>query len=138
RCTEIARASDAGRAPRDRTPSGRREAPVLVAGGLVRCGALLQAQADLLGRPLLVSNSPDATALGAAVLAAHGPLRVFERTSQSRPAARAEGVRLVRPRLPRGEAEARFRAWERAVYGPEGGAGRVAGPAAGAPRRGRI
>jgi len=138
RCAEIVRASDAERPPRDRALSIRRDAPVLVAGGLVRCATLLQAQADLLGRPLLVSTSPDATALGAAVLAGRGPLRLFQGADRSRPAAGAEEGRIVRPRLSRAEAEARFRTWERAVYGPDGGGGREAGPAAGAPRRGRI
>lgn len=43
-----------------------------VDGGLTRSALLMQTQADLLQRPVEVSALPDATALGAAALAAHG------------------------------------------------------------------
>jgi glycerol kinase len=123
RCAEIARAAGVGPGP----------GPVLVSGGLVRCRTLLQAQADLLGRPLLVLATPDATARGAALLARDGPRTLIApRAERGRGSDHGAGT-VVQPRMSRDEAEDRYRAWERAVYRPGRGAA-----AAGWPRRGRI
>jgi glycerol kinase len=105
RCAEIAFAA----APRTRSPGPTETAAVRVSGGLTRCRALLQAQADLLGRPLLVTETRDATAVGAAALAAH------DVNTEGRIAAQVRET--VRPRLLPGEALALRRAWGRAVYG---------------------
>ena len=113
RCAEILRAARAGGAP------DSRHAPVPVAGGLVRCRALLQAQSDLLQRPLRVRESADATAVGAALLARDGPDGTFG--PRGGRGGRDEGDLYVRPRISADEAEARFGAWERAVYGPGAG-----------------
>ncbi len=110
RCAEILRLTDRTGASGGR--GGAARGPVLAAGGLTRCRALLQAQADLLQRPVLVRDSPDATAWGAALMARLGPGGVVA----ARPRA---GGSIVRPRIGAGEAEARYRAWARAVYGPE-------------------
>jgi glycerol kinase len=115
RCAEIAfaAASPTGSPLQNRRRGSKagptQTGPVRVSGGLTRCRALLQAQADLLGRPLWVTDMRDATAVGAAALAAHGvrtPARVA-----------AEVRETVRPRLLPGEALALRRAWARAVYG---------------------
>jgi glycerol kinase len=50
---------------------GRPLTSLRVDGGLTRSRVLLQAQADLLQVPVLVSRTPDATALGVAALARH-------------------------------------------------------------------
>jgi glycerol kinase len=103
RCAEILRAASAIGRPR----RGVHGTVVRVSGGLIRCRRLVQTQADLLGRPVVMSASADATALGAALLAAgrDAPL----------PAARGEVV--VRPRLAGRAATYLWRDWERAVYG---------------------
>jgi glycerol kinase len=112
RCAEILRAAAAGGAP----CGGR--SPVPVAGGLTRCRALLQAQADLLQRRLLVCDATDATAAGAALLALQGSAGTFAvRRGGGGPGGRTPSERLVLPRLGADEAEARYRAWKRAVYG---------------------
>jgi glycerol kinase len=103
RCAEILRAAGGG--------AGRGGAPVVATGGLTRCRTLVQAQADLLQRPILVRDLKDATGLGAALLAARGP------EALRAPAARGGRDVLVRPRLPAAEAGARYRAWAAAVYG---------------------
>ncbi len=108
RCTEILRAGH--RAARHRMP-GR---PIVVAGGLTRCRTLMQAQADLLQRPVLLRDSSDATAHGAALMARPVPAGKI-------PAGVASEDLLIRPRVSRDEAEARFEAWKRAVYGPREG-----------------
>ena len=51
---------------------GRPLQSLRVDGGLTRSRLLMQAQADLLQVPVLVSRSPDATALGVAALAQQG------------------------------------------------------------------
>jgi len=104
RCAEIVRAAP----PRD----GPRGASILVAGGLTRCRTLLQTQADLLQRPIVVRETPDATGLGAALLT-RDPAGWWGRHDAARD-------RLsVPPRISRDEADARYVAWVRAVYGPE-------------------
>jgi len=64
RCAEIALAAAAA------APARVAGEPVRVSGGLTRCRYLLQAQADLLSRPVAVPGTRDATAVGAALLAA--------------------------------------------------------------------
>jgi glycerol kinase len=111
RCAEIAFAA----APRSAVPTrGRKEGAVRVSGGLTRCRALLQAQADLLGRALLVTETRDATAVGAAALAAHD--------ANSAARVPAEAREKVMPRLGRDDAAVVRRAWARAVYGRDGAA----------------
>jgi glycerol kinase len=120
RCAEIVRTAEAG-APSGASAAagappgggaGRRDWPILAAGGLTRCRALLQAQADLLQRPIAVRDFPDATGRGAALLAAVSPARLFG----ARETAPSRGT-VFRPRISADEAESRFRCWERAVYG---------------------
>jgi glycerol kinase len=119
RCAEIIRVAEAHTAPgAGNAPNGGedRPRPVLVAGGLTRCRTLLQAQADLLQRPVVVRESPDATCLGAALLTrGHASRWSGERTTIG--ARRGGGV--TRPRISPDEAENRYRDWERAVYGEE-------------------
>lgn len=83
-----------------------------VDGGLTRSRALLQTQADLLQAPIEVYPSPDATALGTAALARLG-------AGQVATAAEAVGGwtpgATYEPRISADEAEARLRAWRRAV-----------------------
>jgi len=122
RCAEIVRAAQPHPA------AGRRAAaeaalPILAAGGLTRCRTLLQAQADLLQRPVLVRESPDATCLGAALLTRSPSLWWG---GGGAPSAR-RGTDVFEPRVSRDESEIRYRAWERAVYGDG------AAPVAGAP-----
>jgi glycerol kinase len=101
RCAENLRAA-AGRVPAD-------DRPIVVAGGLTSCRTLLQAQADLLQRPLILRETPEATAVGAALMA-----RASWRGTP--PLRRAGAGRLVIPGISRDEAETRYAAWERAVY----------------------
>ncbi|MET9448697.1 FGGY family carbohydrate kinase [Streptomyces cinerochromogenes] len=81
-----------------------------VDGGLTRSALLMQTQADLLQRPVEVSALPDATALGAAVLARLGAqpgLSVEDALPDGKPAA------VYEPRIPAAQAaerRARFRA----------------------------
>jgi glycerol kinase len=53
-------------------PPGSALSALRVDGGLTRSRVLMQAQADLLQVPVLIGRSPDATALGVAVLARLG------------------------------------------------------------------
>jgi len=103
RCAEIVRTAP---------PGGPRGAPILAAGGLTRCRTLLQTQADLLQRPIVVRETPDATGLGAALLT-RDPSGWWGRGD-----AASDRLRVL-PRISRDEARARYAAWERAVYGPE-------------------
>jgi len=123
RCAEIVRAAAAG----DATTPGRGAgaarrvseaergaaggAPILAAGGLTRCRTLLQTQADLLQRPIVVRDTPDATGLGAALLT-RNPSGWWGRHDTVPDRLR------IQPRITRREAEARLLAWETAVYGP--------------------
>jgi glycerol kinase len=81
-----------------------------VDGGLTRSALLMQTQADLLQRPVEVSELPDATALGAGALARLGAdprLTVEDVLPEGKPAA------VYEPRIPAGEAaerRSRFRA----------------------------
>jgi len=118
RCAEIIRVADQHAAP-GRVPGGAASGPlpVLVAGGLTRCRTLLQAQADLLQRPIVVRESPDATCLGAALLARSPALWWGGGITAL---AGGGGRNVTWPRLSRDEAERRYRDWETAVYGAEG------------------
>jgi glycerol kinase len=104
RCAEIFRSAERT------TGAANQRRPIVVAGGLTRCRTLVQAQADLLQREVLLSESADATARGAAILTL--PAR-----SGSIPRGPEGSGRLVRPRISRDEAESRFAAWAKAVYG---------------------
>jgi glycerol kinase len=91
---------------------GRPLVRLRVDGGLTRSTTLLQAQADLLQAPVDVYPSPDATAHGVAALARLGAGLVAspaEAVAPWRPAATFE------PQLSADAAEARLRAWRRAV-----------------------
>jgi glycerol kinase len=83
-----------------------------VDGGLVRSTTLLQTQADLLQAPVDVSPSPDATALGTAALARLGA--GLARTPADAVGAWTPAATFT-PRIGPDEAEARLRAWRRAV-----------------------
>ncbi|MFF1282996.1 FGGY family carbohydrate kinase [Streptomyces sp. NPDC058299] len=89
-----------------------------VDGGLTRSTLLMQAQADLLQRPVEVSALPDATALGAAALARLGAdpaLSVEDALPDWKPAT------VYEPRIPAdraAERRARFRGAVAALLGP--------------------
>ena len=120
RCAEIIRVAEQHAAP-GRVTGGAASAsgplPVLVAGGLTRCRTLLQAQADLLQRPIVVRESPDATCLGAALLARSPALWWGDGIAVD---AGGGGRNVTWPRLSRDEGERRYRDWATAVYGTEG------------------
>jgi glycerol kinase len=86
----------------------------------------MQAQADLLQCPVIIDPVPEATALGAAAMAAGDPERLFggecEGIHQVGAALhhRRPGALIIPPRIGRDEAAARRRAWRRAVYGRDG------------------
>ncbi|MGW2486320.1 FGGY family carbohydrate kinase [Streptomyces sp. NPDC001606] len=89
-----------------------------VDGGLTRSALLMQAQADLLQRPVEVSALADATALGAAALARVGAadgLTVEEALPEWKPAA------VYEPRIPAETAEERRAAFRAAVASLLGG-----------------
>jgi len=128
RCAEIVRAAERGGALP--VPGSWRTA-VRVSGGLIRCRRLVQMQADLLQRPIVLGAVPDATALGVARLAAPAgtphaarsgaPAAAPGRRVSARPAGAgaATGVddAIVTPRIGRRAAAALSLAWESAVYG---------------------
>lgn len=114
---QIARAGYEGLAFRAREivarsglPAG---SPIGVDGGLTRSATFLQILADTLGRPLRPLASPEATLLGAALMARRGA------GFSDEPAFRAglSGVADIVPREPAAAADARFEAWKTAVYG---------------------
>jgi len=113
RCTEILRTADRSGSFR----SGRK--PILAAGGLTRCRTLIEAQADLVGRPVQVRDEPDATALGAARLAVAGADGVTQSRRMATGSAGGAGGSLttIRPRGNRASGETWFRNWKKAVYG---------------------
>ncbi|MFC9930768.1 FGGY family carbohydrate kinase [Streptomyces sp. NPDC127190] len=89
-----------------------------VDGGLTRSALLMQAQADLLQRPVEVSALADATALGAAALARVGAadgLSIEEALPEWKPAA------VYEPRIPPETAEERRAAFRAAVASMLGG-----------------
>lgn len=80
--------------------------PVRVSGGLSRIDHLLQFQADLLQLPLVRTAEQEATAAGAAFLAAQGAGLAWSRASGS-----ARSGRRFRPRMPPEQAVRLTRAW---------------------------
>jgi glycerol kinase len=126
RCAEIATTAAA------RAPGAARKArgPVRVSGGLTRCRYLLQAQADLLQRPIAVSASRDATAIGAALLA-------LEDSATWPDLGKDVGrstTEVVEPRSGPARAASLRRAWARAVH-PGAGVRQAGSPAASSSRR---
>jgi len=116
RCAEIAlaageprarRGRTAGRPPADRGRGGT-TAPVRVSGGLTRCRYLLHAQADLIGRAVAVTETRDATGVGAALLAAPIPPG-YDRGGHG-------GETILEPVATPSRSAALRRAWSRAVY----------------------
>ena len=99
---------------------------ILASGGLTACRTLMQAQADLLQLPVIIDPVPEATALGAASMAAGDPERFFGGDEDGSRRARAprrigrSGPFVIPPRIGLDEAAARRRSWRRAVYGPDG------------------
>jgi glycerol kinase len=87
---------------------GRPLTSLRVDGGLTRSRVLLQAQADLLQMPVLVSRTPDATALGVAALARSG----LGREAESPP---AEVELIVHPAMTAAEAAERMAGYHRAL-----------------------
>jgi glycerol kinase len=83
-----------------------------VDGGATANDLLMQFQADLLGVPVVRPKVTETTALGAAYLAG---LAVGYWSSTDEVAANWQVDRRFEPALPRAEAEARLRTWERAV-----------------------
>jgi glycerol kinase len=128
RCAEIVRAAARSTPPaREAEPAARGargfRTAVRVSGGLTRCRRLLQVQADLLQQPVLVGSSPDATALGAALLAAAVPGAPGGAPDVPPAAGARHGAGgVLTPRLAPRESERLWRAWERAVYGRAPGA----------------
>jgi glycerol kinase len=93
------------------TASGEQLAELRADGGAVANGWLMQFQADVLGRPVLVPETSETTALGAAYLAGVGSgLWTLEQTGELwREAARYE------PRMRPGERADLLNGWKRAV-----------------------
>jgi glycerol kinase len=83
-----------------------------VDGGLTRSRLLMQAQADLLQRPVLLCRSPDATALGVAALARLG---LGAAASLAEAVGTAEVERVVEPSITADEAAERTGAFTSAV-----------------------
>ncbi len=73
----------------------------------------MQAQADLLGRPVARHATREATACGAAICAGRGMGLLSEADALA--FARYDGA--FQPRIGPDEADARFAAWKAAVYG---------------------
>ena len=84
-----------------------------VDGGLTASLTFLQAQADLLGRPIRRHAIPEATACGAAICAGLGAGLLTD--ADARAFVRYDGA--VEPTIGADEAAARFAAWRRLVYG---------------------
>jgi glycerol kinase len=85
-----------------------------VDGGLANSEILMQAQADILARPVARHTVREATACGAAICAGRGAGLLGE----SDVAAFARYDRTFEPRLSRDEADMRLNQWRAAVYGP--------------------
>jgi glycerol kinase len=113
RCAEIARTATPS-VPRTRpgdTPLAQKA--VRVSGGLTRCLYLMRSQADLLQRPILVTSTTDATAIGAALMAAGEA----GRTMMPHPGRGGAGDALIEPLASARRAAAMRRSWMAAVYG---------------------
>jgi sugar (pentulose or hexulose) kinase len=83
--------------------TGRRAERVRLAGGGIRNAAWNQIKADILGRPVVTMADPDASVLGAAMLAGLGA-GIFATTAE----ASAAMVRSDREFLPRRDLSARY------------------------------
>jgi glycerol kinase len=83
-----------------------------VDGGLTASESLMQAQADILARPVARHAVREATACGAAICAGRGAGMLSETDT----AAFVRYDRIFEPRLSRDEADARFGAWRAAAY----------------------
>ena len=86
--------------------------PIRADGGMTANEYLMQLQADILGRPLLVSSDPEATAHGAANLVrlALGAPPGLEGLREAQPSGR-----IYKPHMPAAERERRISRWQRAV-----------------------
>jgi glycerol kinase len=91
--------------------SGLRVPRLRVDGGASQSGVLLQAQADLLRRPVVRPANPETTVLGAGWLAGI-VAGLWSQADLRRP---AEGDVAVRPRIPAAEAARRRARWRQAV-----------------------
>lgn len=85
---------------------------LLADGGATRSDALMQLQADILGRPVLRSTSPDVAALGAAFLAG---LAVGQWTSEQELAGLPHQRDQFEPCLPQAAREAGYAGWRGAI-----------------------
>lgn len=101
-------------------------------GGATASALLMQTQADLLGRPVRVSGEPEASALGAAMLAARGLGHDWSARAADGEAAQ-QAHRVVEPALDASARAARREAWRTAVDRSRGRAtvGRTPGPTSG-------
>ena len=88
--------------------------PVHADGGMTANEYLMQFQADILGRPLLVASDPEATAHGAANLVrlALGAAPGLEGLRETQPSGR-----IYTPHMPADERQRRILRWQRAVEG---------------------
>ena len=86
--------------------------PLGVDGGLSRSPVFLQTLADLLARPIEPLATPEATLMGAAIVAARGAGLPWE--AEMRQAIRPRG--RVDPQVGADEAAARFATWRAAVH----------------------
>jgi glycerol kinase len=91
---------------------GRELTALRVDGGLTRSRLLMQAQADLLQRPVLICRSADATALGVAALARLG---LGEAASAAEAVGPAEVEAVVEPAITADEAAERLVAFRSAL-----------------------
>jgi glycerol kinase len=90
------------------------DAPLGIDGGLSRDAAFGQCLADLLGRPVRPLATPEATLIGAAILAARGAGLGCETAIR----AAIAPATAFEPQIGAGEAQDRFSAWSAAVHGP--------------------
>jgi len=98
----------------DHVYAGAEPPPTLrVDGGLTNSQSLMQAQADLLGRPVARHAVREATACGAAICAGRGVGLLGEADVQ----AFARYDRTFEPRMTADEAAARFEGWKGQVHG---------------------
>lgn len=87
------------------------DGPLHADGGATRNAALMQFQADVLGRPVLVSGSVDLSALGVAALAG-GQLGLWD---PHRVVTGMDRVQTFEPRMSEDERETRYANWSAAV-----------------------
>jgi glycerol kinase len=91
--------------------SGRRLSALRADGGATQNAWLMQFQADMLGVPVQVPAMAEATAMGAALLAANGVgISLQSHTKQD-----ANGIREFLPKMDRTERELLYQQWLKAV-----------------------